>query len=96
MFGRILLYKTGTSTITQEAFSILEALFVYLDYYCIRPVLVPLLRRHSPYLKHCLCIWILLYKTGTSTITQEAFSILEALFVYLDWKDVLSMALGAK
>ena len=50
------------------------------EYYCIRPVLVPLLRRHSPYLKHCLCIGLLLYKTGISTTTQE----------------VLSMALGAK
>ena len=83
MFGRILLYKTGTSTITQEAFSIFEALFVYLDY-CIRPVLVPLLRRHSPYhspyLKHCLRIGLLLYKIGISTTSQE----------------VLSMALGAK
>ena len=80
MFGRILLYKTGTSTITQESFSILEALFVYLDYYCIRPVLVPLLRRHSPYLKHCLCNGLLLYKNGISTTTQE----------------VLCMAPGAK
>ena len=24
-------------------------------YYCIRPVLVPILRRHSPYVKHCMC-----------------------------------------
>ena len=29
------------------------------EYHCIRPVLVPLLRRYSPYLKHCLCIWII-------------------------------------
>ena len=31
VFGLILLYKTGTSTITQEAFSIFEALCVCLD-----------------------------------------------------------------
>ena len=29
-----------------------------IDYYCIRPVLIPLLRRHSPYVNHCVCDWI--------------------------------------
>ena len=26
-----------------------------IDYYCIRPVLIPLLRRYSPYVNHCVC-----------------------------------------
>ena len=35
-----------------------DVLLDCIDYYCIRPVLIPLLRRHAPYVNHCVCDWI--------------------------------------
>ena len=62
--------------------TVYDVMFDCIDYYCIKPVLIPLLRRHSPYVNHYVCVigLIFLYKTGINTTTQE----------------VLSMALGAE
>ena len=45
----LLLYKIGISADSQEALSVYASVCVWsLDCYCIRPALVPILRRYSP------------------------------------------------
>ena len=48
-------------------------MFILLDDYCIRSVLGPIRRRHSPRMKDYY-YWIILYKIGLRANSQDAFS----------------------